>query len=220
MSGDLAPYLREARDWDHDRLRFAERSRRLAWIIAGAASLICLAAVGAVAALAPLKRVEPFLVRVDRSSGAVDVITRLSADFTPDEAVSKYFLARYVRAREGWLAAAARENFQDVALFSGPAEQRRYADLMAASNPQSPQVRLGPDATAEISIRAVSFINAEVAAVRFHKVVRKAQAVLEEDAVATLRFTYANAPMREADRLKNPLGFQVLDYRADPETGA
>jgi len=30
-------------------------------------------------------------------------------------------------------------------------------------------------------------------------------------------FTYTRAPMLEADRLRNPLGFQVTSYRADPE---
>ena len=35
--------------------------------------------------------------------------------------------------------------------------------------------------------------------------------------VSTLTFSYANAPMSSADRLVNPLGFQVSEYRADPE---
>ena len=30
-------------------------------------------------------------------------------------------------------------------------------------------------------------------------------------------FAYTQAPMAEGDRLKNPLGFQVSSYRADPE---
>jgi type IV secretion system protein VirB8 len=35
--------------------------------------------------------------------------------------------------------------------------------------------------------------------------------------VSTLTFSYANAPMSSADRLINPLGFLVSEYRADPE---
>ena len=37
------------------------------------------------------------------------------------------------------------------------------------------------------------------------------------DWVATVSFAYSKAPMLESDRLKNPLGFQVATYRADPE---
>ena len=35
--------------------------------------------------------------------------------------------------------------------------------------------------------------------------------------VSTLTFSYTNAPMSSADRLINPLGFVVSEYRADPE---
>ena len=40
---------------------------------------------------------------------------------------------------------------------------------------------------------------------------------MESDWIATIAFTYTRAPMSEPDRLRNPLGFQVTSYRADPE---
>ena len=63
---DLKGYFDEAKSWNADRLRGAERSRRLAWSVAGFASLVATAAVGAVAALTPLKTVEPFVVDAPR----------------------------------------------------------------------------------------------------------------------------------------------------------
>ena len=77
MSGapDLKGYFAEAKSWNADRLRAAERSRKFAWIVAGAAGVVAGIAVGAVAMLAPLKTVEPFVVRVDRSTGSVEVMT-------------------------------------------------------------------------------------------------------------------------------------------------
>ena len=75
--------FRDARRWDEDRLASALRSRRLAWATAGVAGGLAVVAVGAVALLAPLKTVEPFVVRVDRVSGAVDVMRGLSDDEGP-----------------------------------------------------------------------------------------------------------------------------------------
>src|SRR5690349_7419990 len=97
-ANDLEGYFQEARSWDQDRLAAAERSKRLAWTVAGGASVLAVAAVSAVVALAPLKSVEPFVVRVDRTTGGVDVMTGLKGrgDLTYDEAVSKYFLGQYV----------------------------------------------------------------------------------------------------------------------------
>jgi type IV secretion system protein VirB8 len=218
-ANDLKGYFQEARSWDQDRLAAAQRSKRLAWTVAAGASVLALAAMSAVVALAPLKSVEPFVVRVDRATGGVDVMTGLKGrgNLTYDEAVSKYFLGQYLRAREGYLPVAAEDNFRQVSIMSTPAEQQRWADYFRPANPQSPPATYGQQAYAEVEIRAISFINPHVASVRFHKTVRKPDQVIGSDWVATISFTYTKVPMLESDRLKNPLGFQVATYRADPE---
>lgn len=219
-SPDLKAYFAEARRWDQDRLAAALRSRRLAWTIAAVASGLTLASVAAVAVLTPLRTTEPFVVRVDRSTGVVDVVRGLSSSEGPatyDEAVSKYFLGQYVRAREGYLDPAAEDSFALVSILSNGSEQRRWADAYRGSNPQSPQNLYGSDAEAVVSIRAIGFINDGVANVRFHHTVRRAQQTTESDWIATIAFTYTRAPMSEPERLRNPLGFQVTSYRADPE---
>jgi type IV secretion system protein VirB8 len=220
FSHELKPYFEDARRWDEDRLADARRSRRLAWTLAAAAMALSAVAVGAVAALAPLKTVEPFVVRVDRATGAVDVMTGLKGSdrLTYEEAVTKYFLGTYVRAREGWLPQAAEQNFRQVSIMSTPAEQERWAEAFRPSNPQSPQVAWGPQAESLIDIRAISFVSPKVANIRFHRTLRQAGQANESDWIATVAFDYAKAPMAEADRLRNPLGFQVSSYRADPET--
>lgn len=219
-SSELKRYFAEARRWDQDRLTAALRSRRTAWIVAGAASTLAVAATAAVALLAPLKTVEPFVVRVSEDTGAVEVMRGLSSDPGPvryEEAVTKYFLAQYVRNREGYLDPAAEDAFRLVSLLSAPGEQRRWADLYRGSNPESPQNLYGPDGEAIVAIRAIGFIGDDVANVRFRRTVRQAQQSVVTDWIATIAFTYTRAPMAESDRLRNPLGFQVTSYRADPE---
>lgn len=219
-SDDLKRYFAEAKRWDQDRLASALKSRRLAWGVAATAGVLAIAGVVAVAGLTPLKRVEPFVIRVDQATGAVDLargLTEASGPVRYEEAVSKYFLARYVRAREGYLDAAAEENFRQVSILSAPAEQRRWADLFRGTNPTSPQNLYGPQAEATVSILSIGFINPEVANVRFRRTVRRAQQTEESDWIATIAFAWTRAPMTEADRLRNPLGFQVVTYRSDPE---
>ncbi len=58
-------------------------------------------------------------MRVDNSTGIVDVVSALTSTAgTYDEAVTKYFAAKYVRAREGYVWSEAEENFRAVALLS------------------------------------------------------------------------------------------------------
>jgi type IV secretion system protein VirB8 len=60
-----------------------------------------------------------------------------------DEAVTKFFLAQYVRARESWLSAAAEENFRAATILSEPGEQQRWGRFFSANNQNSPQVVWG-----------------------------------------------------------------------------
>lgn len=223
MSGvpvsELRAYFDEARRWDADRLATARRSACIAWWAAGLSTVLAICGVLAVVGLTPLKQVEPYVVRVDRTTGAVEVMTALKDVRTGsyDEAVTKAFLATYVRAREGWLPAAAEADFRQVSLMSTPPEQQRWAEAYRAGNPKSPQTALGPAAQALVEVRAISFVAPGVANVRFHRIVRRSGQDEAGDWIATLAFAYAKAPMREADRLANPLGFQVGTYRVDPE---
>ena len=122
-----------------------------------------------------------------------------------------------MRTREGWLPQAAEANFRQVAIMSAPPEQERWADDFRPSNPQSPQVAWGENGVSLIDVRAISFVSPKVANVRFHRILRLSQQTMESDWIATIGFDYVKAPMAEADRLRNPLGFQVLSYRSDPE---
>jgi type IV secretion system protein VirB8 len=215
---DLKAYFENARRWEQDLLLSAHRSRRIAWVIAAGACALAVASVGAVAALAPLKTVEPFVIRVDSATGIVDTVSALNS--TParyDEAVTKYFLGRYVRAREGYSYSEAETNFRTISLLSGQGEQVRFAAWYRGSNPESPQVIQGRFGVATVRIKAISLLADNVASVRFMKESRKGEETRVTHWVSTLTFSYANAPMSSTDRLINPLGFLVSEYRADPE---
>jgi len=214
----LKDYFNKARRFDQDRMIAAERSRRLAWIIAGFAGVLSIVSVAAVVQLTPLKTVEPFVIRVDNSTGIVDVVSALPAtggDY--DEAVTKYFAARYVRAREGYVWSEAEENFKTVSLLSAAPEQQRFASLYKGSNPESPQNIYGRSSSAKVTIKSISLININVASVRFIREVTRGEDTRPTHWVATLTFSYSNASMSASDRLVNPLGFTVSEYRADPE---
>ena len=217
-SDDLRSYFDKARRFDQDRMIQVERSARIAWTIAIVASVLAGVSISAIAGLTPLKTVEPFVVRVDNSTGIVDVVSALTSTAgSYDEAVTKYFAAKYVRAREGYVSSEAEENFRTIALLSTQPEQARFAALYRGSNPESPQNTYGRNATSRINIASISLINPKVVSVRYMRTITRGDDVRTTHWVATLTFSYVNAPMSSTDRLVNPLGFAVSDYRADPE---
>ena len=218
---DLKAYFAEAQSWDRERIVAANQSKRLAWIVAGVASAIAVVGVASVAMLSPLKTVVPYVVTVDRSTGATQVTQQLRGDktITYDEAVRKFFLANYVRAREGWIPQARQEYFNQVLALSAPEEQRRWISFYKKDNPDSPQNQLTASDTVFVSVRAIAFISPNVAQVRFTKRLERDGQATETPAIATITFDVLSKPESEAGRYANPLGFQVKSYRADVEIG-
>lgn len=218
---ELAAYLKAARTFDYDQRLAAERSKRVAWALAGVASLLATASVAAVAALAPLKEVVPFVIRVDQATGVPEVMTALTdGRESYDEAVARYFLARYARVRESYSFAERQNIFHEVTLMSAPEVTRQFSDFFNATNPKSPQYLYGRDTHASIRIRSISFLGDQLAQVRFTRTERNEREKLKKETlwVSTIQFEFdPKAEISTEDRLVNPLGFIVRNYRVDPE---
>ena len=219
-SEDKEKYFETSRTWEYDRMRAAIQSKKLAWGVAAGACALSVASVAAVAMLAPLKTVEPYVIRVDKSSGETEVVTALKGPQprTYDDAVNRYFISQYVRLREGWLNDAARENAYTVMLTSDAAEGARYLNGVTANNKNAPSNIYGNKGYVSISIRTISFLSPTVAQVRFTKIITFGQNTpIAQNWNAIMTFKYTTAPEHEKDRNINPLGFQVVNYRSDPE---
>ena len=218
--GDLDRYFDEAKSWDHDRAREAARQKKIAYGVGAGGVLFGLVMLGWHIA-APLRSVEPYVVRVDRQTGAIDVLTRLTntRNITVDESVNKFFLSEYVRAREGWTAAAANETMRRVLSLSVPQEQEKFAVQRRPQNPNSPAATYRSGEIVSAAVRNITFINPRVAQVRFVRTVMRPGNAPDDVShwIATINFKYVDKPTTEAGRLDNPLGFQVVSYRADPE---
>src|SRR2546423_15167640 len=101
-AGPLTVYYREAASWDADRIARATRDARRAWQVAAAGWICALAGALSLVLLMPLKRVEPFVVRVDNSNGIVDVVPGYGGEGTVSEPLTRYFLTHYVTIFEGF----------------------------------------------------------------------------------------------------------------------
>ena len=216
---DLKAYFAEAASWDRDRLLSANRSKRLAWIVAGVASGLAITGVAAVAMLTPLKTVAPYVITVDKATGASEITASMSGNrsITYNEAVAKYFLADYVRNREGWIPQARKEFFEGVLAMSSRDEQARWTAFYAHDNPESPQSIFTDLDTVFIAIKSVTFVSKNVAQIRFTKTLQHGAIVTDTPAIATVTYDTTDTPTTEQQRFKNPLGLEVQTYRADLE---
>ncbi len=213
----------QAASWAADIHGSLRASRRVAWIIAGAAVLVALFEAVALAALTPLKTVVPYTILVDRQTGYVQTVQGLKpGPLTEDASVTQSFLVQYVNARETFDAADLRENYRKIMLWSADNARSQYSHEMAKTNPASPLVVNTPTTIVQTTVKSVSLLTPSTALVRFDTTRKDGGAATGEVRAytAVLSFRYTGAPMRMEDRFTNPLGFQVLSYRRDADTVA
>ncbi len=219
----LKDYLAQAQSWELDRAQQADRSKRLAWAIAGAATILALVEAIALASLTPLKQVTPFVVRVDNSTGLIDVVPTYTGTQDPGELVTRTLLNTYVIARERYFYGTAEPDFEQVAAMHPPAMNQDWAARWNKANPQSPLNLYKDGTTVRVQVRSISFLkmaSQKVAAqVRFTRYTRPGGTGDEQAAhwVATIDYAYTAPSRDEKLRSLNPLGFKVIEYHREPE---
>lgn len=216
----LESYFREAGSWADDRAVQNARSRRIAWIIAGIATTIAALEAIALAGLAPLKTVVPMTVLVDRQTGHVTTLDPSQpVRLAPDVALAKSMLAQYVSARESIDRATIAADYRKVALWSGETAKASYFAQMKPGNPANPLARLPRQISIQARIKSVSMMEDGQALVRYDLVQRNDVGGESRAApyVSVIRYHFRNRPLAESDRFINPLGFEVVRYRKDPE---
>ncbi|RED12671.1 virB8 family protein [Parasphingopyxis lamellibrachiae] len=216
----LDAYYMEAETWATDKSADLRASRKRAWIAAGIAAFVALAEAIALITLVPLKTVEPYTLLVDRNTGHVEALHPLDASaITPDAALTRSFLVQYVIARETFDIDTLQRDYEKAVLWSDGSARTDYIAGMQASNPESPLSRLPRSAVIEVEINSVSMLSDSTAMVRYALTRRdqNAQPRSLGRRVSILTWTYSGEPMTVADRLVNPLGFQVTRYRSDVE---
>lgn len=217
-------YFREAESWDADRAAQLRRSASAAWWVAGAGWLCAVSSATALCLLMPLKRVDPFLVRVDNTTGVVDVVPIFVGHATPEEAITRYFLTHYLTVCERFNFATAESDYEECGAFHASQRNQAWYALWTTTNPASPLNVHKDGSTVRVQVNAVSFFTrasglSDLAQVRYLKAARQGPGAEESIThwVATIQYVYSEPAKDPKTRRWNPLGFKIVDFRSEPE---
>jgi type IV secretion system protein VirB8 len=220
----LDAYLADAQSWEVDRAARAEVSARRAWTVAGAAATVAALCAAAVAGLTPLKQPVPVIIRVDNTSGMVDLVPPYEGTTDVAQTVTRHLLTGHVTARERYFYGTAEADYELVAAQNSPALNQQWAALWDRANPQSPLNVHKDGTTVRVQIRSISFLKLEsgrenVAQVRFTKYARAGGTGEEQVThwISTIEFAYTKPSTDEKARSLNPMGFRIVEYRREPE---
>ncbi|HVW69141.1 MAG TPA: type IV secretion system protein [Steroidobacteraceae bacterium] len=223
-AASLDGYFREARSWDQDRAAEAKRGARIAWRVAGAGWVFALTGGASLMMLMPLKRVEPFVIRVDSTTGVVDVVPVYAGRAGLEQSVTRYFLTHYVTVCERFNLATAESDYEECGAFHAPRRNQAWSALWNRNNPASPLNVHKDGSVVRAQVESVSFFQrgsgvTDLAQVRYVKAERQADGTDERYThwIATVQYVYT-APSKDP-RLRrwNPLGFKIVEMVCEPE---
>jgi type IV secretion system protein VirB8 len=223
-TADADKYFRDAVSWDADRGASLGRSARTAWKVAGAGWVCAVTSCAALLALLPLKKVEPFVIRVDNSTGIVDVVPVYAGHVRMEEAVTRYFLSHYVSVCERFNFSTAESDYEECGAFHTAQRNQAWYALWNPNNPRSPLNVHKDGSLVAVRVESVSFFKrasglADLAQVRYVKAERQGNAAEERTThwIATIQYAYAQPAQDARTRRWNPLGFKILEFTSEPE---
>lgn len=201
-----------------------EKSNRRAWLVAFISVLIAVISIVAICLLTPLKSVEPYVIRVDNTTGLVDIISSVNETefMSENEALDKYFTTNYVKIREGYYYNILQKDYIATQIFSSPEVSADYLKIYEGTNSRVDVLR----DKVEIEIEIISAVlgdsnGAKTATIRFNQIYKdaKSRSITNKKAkIATMVYDYSPKDLKtEQERLENPLGFKVTTYRIDDE---
>jgi type IV secretion system protein VirB8 len=224
MTSEIEDYLKESRSWDADRAAQYRRSARLARWAATAGWGSTFACAAALAALMPLKRVDPFVIRVDATTGLVDVVPVYAGNAPIDEAVTRYFLSHYVDVCERFNFSTAESDYEECGSFHSAQRNQAWYAQWTSTNPASPLNLHKDGSSVRAQVTSVSFFTrasglSDLAQVRYVKANRQGPGAEESIShwLATIQYAYATPASDPKVRRWNPLGFKVVEFRTEPE---
>lgn len=212
--------MQESANFEKSKASTRLRLMKVAFGMAGGLFVLCLVEGFAIAALAPMKTVVPYLLEVNKVTGETHVRQPLDKPVqSQGEAVDKFFISEYIRAREGYDWGLANRNYRTVKAFSedGSSIFKEY-DLFIQS-PLSPLEILQDKARVEIKISSTTLDEkSNSATVRFSKTVmnslgKQSDTIPVTYWIATLRYEYPNPKLDEESRSYNPLGMIIPSYQ-------
>lgn len=217
---------KEGSSWYADRYESIRVERNRYFVLAVVCLIGLVLSIIANLLLLPLKTAVPYLIEINKQSGFTTVLKPVDLNsIKQNEAITVYFLYKYMNARMSYSYALREVNASVVRALSSAQTYQQYANQMDTRNPESPIRRYQNNSSIQMQITGYSFPYPDIAQIHFYTEIH--QASTESAAAkpqrqywqATIKFAYANAPLPMSERVNfNPLGFFVTSFQLNQET--
>lgn len=207
-------------DWESNIIDLVQKSERRAWLVAKMSAVGFILSVVSIGLLMPLKETRPYVIRVDKTTGGIDLVTSVRGkDVTNDEVQDKYFVNQLVINREGYDWHTLKNSYLITRELSSDEVFKPFEALYQSKN--APNNVYGDKYAIKIEVISITIQDGDTAVVRFAKVKTDTESNHEIERTnwtATIGFKYSPEILAtENQRLINPFGFTAVSYQVVPE---
>lgn len=178
-------------------------------------------------------KIQPFVIEVEDKTGITNIVNPLAnRELISNEVLNKYFLMKYIKARESYNFQTWKYNYLTVVrLLSSGGVYGTFRRFINSSS-DSPLALYGSQISTYVVFRSIQFFppsndesgvpNDPKAIVRFTIFsesgnLKSATTGNRIHKIVTLTYNYQQTEMNDDERAENPLGFYITSYRADIE---
>ncbi|WP_341788261.1 MULTISPECIES: virB8 family protein [unclassified Rickettsia] len=209
--------LKITQNWYEERADKLIVQRNLLIILLIILSIFMVISTLVIAFVVKSKQIDPFVIQLDDTTGRASVVEPISSPvLTADESLTRYFIKKYINARETY-------NFVDFTTLA-----RTTIRLLSTSNVfyghlgyirdknNDPSLKYQENNTTYLVVKSWSKIASDKYIVRFS--VNEAtgnQTVYNK--IAVVSYAYVPMQLTDSELDINPVGFQVNGYRVDDD---
>jgi type IV secretion system protein VirB8 len=217
LTQEDASNIASTKTWFEERYEMALIQRNLVFFIAFISIIAVAVAVFAVTKISLSKEFDPFVIQIENSTGLAKVVNPITSEILGgNEALARYFIKRYVTARETYNSVDFETRARQVVrLLSTGQVYNNYMGYIK-DKLTDPTILYGQKNTTYLTVKSWSKLDSKRYVFRFsitetvgdRKVFNK---------IAIIDYDYVAMSLSEDDEDINPVGFQIKGYRVDDD---
>lgn len=213
-------------NWYSDRYGSIIVQRNILFLLLLLSMFIVVIAIFQVSNVSSQYTVRPFVIEVEDKTGITNVVNPLAnQELISNDVLNQYFIMKYIRARESYCDIDYKFNYLTVVrLFSSGSVYSNFRRFVNY-DPKSPILLYGKSTCTAVKLRSIQFFKEtleenkvkKTAVIRFTVVDANGVRPIKDYKIVSLEYNYVQMKLSNDDRDINPLGFQITNYKIDPE---
>lgn len=209
--------VKATRNWYEEKADKLTVQRNILLVFSLLLMVLIIASISAVIYVVNSREFSPFVIQIDDSTGMATVVNPVSSTMLDgNEALAKYFLKRYLVARETYNPVDFdTEARKTIRLLSTSSVYYSYLGYIRDKD-IDPTIKYGQNNTTFLTVKSWSKLDQNKYIIRF-SITETVGNKSVFSKIAVISFAYVPMELSDADRDINPVGFQVNGYRVDDD---